>query len=80
MCSLLELVCSLPGPLRLPVTRRCLQSPRLQGLGITQLLEPSLQFPFIETHVLNVLMMQAAILSLAAVLERIDYLHESVNS
>lgn len=53
--SLLELFCSLPGPLQLPVTWRCLQSPRLQGLGNTQLLEPSLQFSFIETHVLNVL-------------------------
>lgn len=56
-----------------PSDQRCLQSPRLQGLRITQLLEPSLHFPFMKTHVLDVLTMQAAILSLAAALERIDY-------
>lgn len=70
---MLELFCSLPVPFLLPVTRCCLQSPQLQGLGYTQLLELSLQFSFTETHVLNVLTMQAATLSLTVVLERIDY-------
>lgn len=60
-------------PLPLPVTGGCLHSPRLQGFGDTQLLETSFQFSFMETHVLNELTMQAAVLSLAAMLERIDY-------